>query len=280
MPFHHLLNLVRRSWSATVGAYGTTTLGFFLWTLLLAAFGWFAGVAAACIKLWRRQSPHPLRAALNDSLLAGVLSATGILLILVSSYVFFFIRTIYRDHQSLVSHVAVLDKANANLTVQLELRKHGMVAKDPVFTNTISLLMAFDIFRHAQKGKPCVIMITAPSDSNMLPIMVGQFSHSVSDCTTFGPMPSSIDPDVEKRARDGMVPNKIVFHAARDNKPADQLFMSLGNLIQSQRSYDLPSPAERTHLYRIPTLGQETSSGCSSATMSDGTSSFAEGRSC
>jgi hypothetical protein len=257
MWLHHLLNLFGRSWSGTVNAYGTTTLGFVLWTLLLAAFGWFAGVAAAWIKLWRGKTPHPLRAALSSSILAGVLSATGILVILISSYVFFFIRTVYRDHQSLVSHVAALDKANADLMEQLELRKHGMVANEPVFTNTISLLMAFDSYRHAQKGKPCVIMITAPSDSNMLPSIVGQFSNSVSDCTTFGPMISSIDPDVEKRARDGMVPNKVVFHAARDNRPADRLFTSLGNLIQLQRSYDLPSPAERTHLYRIPTPGQE-----------------------
>ena len=102
-----------------------------------------------------------------------------------------------------------------------------------------------------------MIMITAPSDSNLMPSMVGQFSNSVSDCTTFGPMNSSVDPDVERRARDGMIPDKVVFHAARGNQAADRLFNALDGLLQLKHNYDLPSAAERTHLYGIPTPGQE-----------------------
>lgn len=49
----------------------------------------------------------------------------------------------------------------------------------------------------------------------------------------------------------------IVFHAARDDKAADQLFTHLSNLIQLKRSYDLPSPVERTHIYSILNPGQE-----------------------
>lgn len=33
--------------------------------------------------------------------------------------------------------------------------------------------------------------------------------------------------------------------------------MNLGNLIQLKRSYDLPSAAERAHIYSIPKPGHE-----------------------
>jgi hypothetical protein len=143
---------------------------------------------------------------------------------------------------------------------QLELRKHNLVAGDPVFVNTIYLLQAFDIYRHALNGKKCVLMVTAPAESkngNTMPRMVAQFSNSVSGCFTFGPMDANADPDVEKRAEAGMVPDKIVFHADRGNPSAEQLFMSLGNLIQLKRSYDIPPAAARAHLYNIPNQGDE-----------------------
>src|SRR5207247_8245930 len=114
--------------------------------------------------------------------------------------------------QSLVSQVATLNRSNAELTKELEIRNHSMVTNQPVFTNTIYLLMAFDMYRHAQKGKPCVLMITAPHDSNPMASMVAHFSNSVSDCMTFGPMDPEAEPDAEKRASDGMIPDKIVFH--------------------------------------------------------------------
>jgi hypothetical protein len=257
MWLDHLRNLIGRSWSATTAGYGTTTLGFILWTLLLSAVGWWVNVAASWYKLRKAKAPNALRQALRDSLLAGKFLTVGIGAILLTSYAYFFVRTVYQDHQLLVNRIAVLDKANADLTRELEVRKHSMVTNEPVFTNTISLLTAFDIYRHADKGKPCVVMITAPTDSNPMPTVVAQFSNWVSDCTTFGPMDSSVDPDVERRARDGMIPTKVVFHAAQDDKAADRLFNSLEGLIQLKRSYDLPSAAERTHLYSIPTPGQE-----------------------
>jgi len=44
MWFKHLCNLFGRSWNATTAGYGTTTLGFVLWTLLLTA-DWGVGKA-------------------------------------------------------------------------------------------------------------------------------------------------------------------------------------------------------------------------------------------
>lgn len=52
MWLQHLYNSLGRSWDATVTAFGTTTLGFVVWTLALSAIGWFAGVAATWHKLW------------------------------------------------------------------------------------------------------------------------------------------------------------------------------------------------------------------------------------
>src|SRR6266702_1854021 len=133
MWLHHLWNLFGRSWSAMVAAIGTTTLGFVLWTLLFTALGWFVGVVATWIKLRNRKIPHPFKEALRDSLLSGALSATTVLVILVGSYVIFFIRTVYLDHQSLVSQVATLNRSNAELTKELEIRNHSMVTNQPVF---------------------------------------------------------------------------------------------------------------------------------------------------
>jgi hypothetical protein len=44
MWFKHFCNLFGRSWNATTAGYGTTTLGFVLWTLLLTA-DWGVGKA-------------------------------------------------------------------------------------------------------------------------------------------------------------------------------------------------------------------------------------------
>jgi len=57
-----------------------------------------------------------------------------------------------------------------------------------------------------------------------------------------------LNPDLEKQATDGMVSDAIVFHAARDDKAADQLFMHLGNQTRLVRSFRLPSKPD----YQLP----------------------------
>ena len=147
----HLWNLLINSWNATTTGYGTTTLGFILWVVLFTALLWFASVLGTWFNLRKTRTPRPVWGVLRDSLPTGLLSAGCIGLIVAVSYSYYLIHTVYQDHQSNVSHMAAHDKANANLTVQLEVRKHSMVAGEPVFGNTIYLLMAFDSFRHAQK---------------------------------------------------------------------------------------------------------------------------------
>jgi len=79
--------------------------------------------------------------------------------------------------------------------------------------------------------------------------MMAQFSNSVTGCFTFGPfMISDQNPEFEIEANDGMVPDAIVFHADKDDKAAEQLFINLGNQIKLVRSY---KPALRN--FQVPT---------------------------
>ncbi len=260
MWLHHLWNVLGRSWDDMVKATGTTSLGFVVWTLALSAVGWAAGVAAKWYELKKTKTAHPFNQAVRESLRAGGFLTIGVAGLVFISFWIFLVRTVYDDHQSLVNRSNVLANKIATVTQEVEFRKHNMVTTDPVFVNTIYLLQAFNVYRHAQNGKPCVLLLSAPpenKEANAMASMVAQFSNSVSGCFTFGPMDANADPDVEKRAEAGMVPNKIVFHAARGNPAAEQLFTGLGSLIQLKRGYDVPSASERAHLYSIPNPGQE-----------------------
>lgn len=47
-----------------------------------------------------------------------------------------------------------------------------------------------------------------------------------------------------------MVPALIVFHAARGDKAADQLFNDLGNYIRFKRSYEIrPGSSPKNHIW-------------------------------
>ena len=241
-----------------VKATGTTTLGFIVWTVALSAIGWIASVAAKWYALRKTSTSQPFSQTLRGSILAGEFLAVGMIGLVLISCAVFLVLTVYNDHQSLVNATNLLFKKRTDLAKELEIRKHSMVTTDPVFPNTIYLLEAFNTYRHAQNGRPCVILLSEPTGGGSMASMVGQFSNSVSGCFTFGPMDSRIDPDVEEQATNGMIPGMIVLHAARDDKAADQLLIHLGNQIQVKRSFDLPSAIERRPMYSIPTPGRET----------------------
>src|SRR5580658_10417637 len=100
------------------------------------------------------------------------------------------------------------------------------------------MLQAFRVFRNAIGMDSCVVSVTAPPESSRMASTVAQLSIQASNCFTFGPFPSDIDPDEKTRALKGMIPDAIVFHANRDDKAALQLFDNLGNEIHLVRSYD------------------------------------------
>ena len=240
MMWNHFLNLLGHSWDAMVRETGTTTLGFLVWTLAVTLFGWLANLAWKWVQLNRQKSDRPFRTALSDSIWPGVLTAIGLGTLILLTFEGFFVRTVYDIHQSLAETNRQLVASNSSLTAELEIRKHSISTSDPVFPNTIYMLQAFNIYRHALGGAHCQIKVTAPPESGALASMIAQFSNSVSGCNTFGPMETRTNPDVEKETRDGMDPDLLILHADRGDKAADQLFMNLGNQIQMKRSYDLP----------------------------------------
>ena len=84
-----------------------------------------------------------------------------------------------------------------------------------------------------------------------------QFSHVVSDCFSFGA--PAINPDDEKDALDGMVPDAVVFHMDRNDKAARTLADNLGSLLPIQVSYEpLPKRTEPRYSLGPNAKGDET----------------------
>ena len=103
------------------------------------------------------------------------------------------------------------------------------------------MLQAFRAFRNAIGRDSCVVIVTAEGDSDAMASTIAQLSIQASNCATFGMSRSDMDPDLKTLASSGMVPDAIVFHAARDDGAALRLFEELGSLIRLVRSYDLPA---------------------------------------
>jgi hypothetical protein len=243
----HFVNLLGHSWGAMVTATGTTTLGFIVWTLALTAVGWASTVAARWIELKREQTDSPFERAFLGSRLPGLFLGAGVVGLVFVAFFVFLVRTVYFDHQSLVLANTKCLSQNAKLSADLEWRKNNLATGDPVFVNIIYLLQDFQIYRAARHGEPCVIYITATPDTLALASAVAQFSNSVSECSTFGPMPVG-NPDTDEMATDGMVPGVIVVHTQRDDRAALELQERLGNQIQTRISYKSPK-IPKDHLY-------------------------------
>lgn len=233
-----------------IRATGTTTLGFVVWTILVAAIGWAATIAAKWFELRRNKTSFAFPTAMRDSAWSGVFTAAGIGLLVVVAFCVFVVRTVYDDHESFVVQKHKLESLNAAANIELQKRKIHIYPNEPVFGNVNSLLMAFDTYRHAQHGEPCVIWISIPpTATSTLSSEVAQFSNSVSDCFTFGPFPGG-NPEYDEEAIRGMVPDTVIFHSKKDDKTALQLFGNLASLFKTKLSYELPTNI-RSH-YRLP----------------------------
>ncbi len=211
-----------------------------LWTVALTVIGLVAAMTGRWIELRKTNDPRPFQNALRSFRWSGTCVLGAVAALVFIAFAVFFVRTVYFDHQQLTATNERLSENVRTLSSEVEWRKHNISATDPLFSNINQTLLSFDVFRHALNGAPCVVMVTAPPESGQLASVVAQFSNSVSGCFTFGPMNANIDPNVETETMNGMVPDKVVFHAASDDKAADQLFVFLGNQIQLKRSYQLP----------------------------------------
>jgi hypothetical protein len=56
-------------------------------------------------------------------------------------------------------------------------------------------------------------------------------------------------PDEERDTVNGMVPEIIVFHARRDDKAANELYVRLGNYLPLKRSFDVPQGSPQNFVW-------------------------------
>jgi hypothetical protein len=244
-------HLVIRSWCAMVAATGNNTLGFLLWTFGLA-------VAAACGTLtlsWLRSSKNAgYKTRFNEATQQAAIPAAVEFLFMVAAVlivlVIFIVRTIAFDHSGLRYERQENAAKIASLERDLAYRKNNISTTDAVFPNLIYMMQAFRSYKNAIGKESCVIRYTSPRETEPLASVFAQLSIQADNCPTFGPGLGDFDPDEVSDTNNGMVPEAIVFHAPKDDKAADILFMNLSNQIRMVRSYD-PGRAN----YQIPKGG-------------------------
>jgi hypothetical protein len=214
--------------------------------LLIAPILTFVVANASYLRSWETVMAH-----MSDSLKSTFIGLAVPLILVLTILCFNVVRTVYADHRQFIADKQELKTKNARLAVELEERENHIFVGDPVFSNIKSLLLAFDMYRHARHGEPCVIWLSLlPGATSNISGEVAQFSNSVSDCFTFGPFPGGEDPENDQEAIDGMIPDAVVFHADKNDKAAFQLFGNLSSLIKMQRSNKLP-PRIASH-YQLP----------------------------
>jgi hypothetical protein len=248
-------HLAVRAWGAMIAASSTSTFGLGVWTFMLALAVWVAGVGREWRRFHKAQEKSPFREAVRASKETAVYEIGTIVVVAMLVWGVFVIRTIYYLRTGMRYAYTQEIQRNKDLKAQLEHREKEMDTSDPVFGNTVHLLGAFSGFRDYLHGESCVVHITAPNESMGFASMVAQFSIATSNCPTFGPDGVGFDrnPDLAHATLDGMEPNVIVFHAARDDKAANELFAQLSNLMPLKRSYDPLANAAR--FYQTPSGG-------------------------
>ena len=241
-----LFRFLNRTWLLFVAQdVGSTGRGFFNSTTVS-----ILGILIVVAIIWYVQGRQAMRQHVEESAaMAAVGSITVLLVVYGTQFLWKVAHAAYGDHQSFVQANENLKAENRVLATDLEARKNGIFTTDPVFVNIIYLLQAFSNFRNGLHGEPCVVRVTAPSESLAFASTIAQFQIATSNCFTFGPDPNVwMNPDLEKEAKDGMVNDAIVFHADRDDKAANELFMRLSNQIRLRRSYE-PDPVRS---YQLP----------------------------
>jgi hypothetical protein len=185
----------------------------------------------------------------HDNLLTPFLAYIGLFLVLG------FALGPYKVHGQDTLKVADRDSLSnqvRDLTKQLNAARNNLDIHSPGANNLMYMLQAFRSYRGMLGGyKPisCSIRLTAPANSGPIPSTVAQFSIQVTNCTTFGPMPTSDSPDEERDAVTGMVPEVIVFHSRRGDKAAFALFDNLSSLVPLQRSYEVPKGSPENFIW-------------------------------
>jgi hypothetical protein len=224
-----------------VAAFSTNTLGFLTSTLGLVFCIWLV----TFLYQWAgTTTPKKLTArcasALSKTARPLLLDLAGLCIFLLIAWPTFVIRTVYFDHSGLV-YANSQQKAKANESrAQVLFLQNNITTTSNVFINIRDLLTAFAVFRQERNNEPCLIEFTAPKETEQLADVFANYSNATSNCQGYGPAIGSTDPDEIAEATLGMIPDAIVFHAARDDKAANVLFDNLSNRIKLVRRYDLP----------------------------------------
>jgi len=245
-----------RTWNELIGANSTSNLGFLLGSLVIPLL---AGLLGFSYSRWLRKETW--KAAFHSSIMQAVLTVLAVVIAESAVFIFFSVRGMYNDHAALIKRNEELTGKLNTANAEIAKRQQQIYFRDPAMGNLRSLLMDFDMYRHAQKGRPCVLYLTETTNTDpSVASQVAQFSNPISDCFTFGPVggPIGYNPDLEKIALDGMVPDAIVFHMDRNDKAAFTLAGQLGSLLPLRISY-APLP-NRKVLYALPPniAGKET----------------------
>lgn len=117
---------------------------------------------------------------------------------------------------------------------------------DPSLESTNNTQKAFIKLNKAIGNDPnCLIRITALDDtrkmaSDFRTIVASALTAANSKCKVEGPYSFDYNPDMEKEAKDGAIPGRILFHAARNQTWADNFFGALDFVVPVKRSFDVP----------------------------------------
>ncbi|MGH9342445.1 MAG: hypothetical protein ACRD19_01575 [Terriglobia bacterium] len=226
-----------------VSATSTNTLGFLVWSFLVSVLGWLIAVINTWADLRKRERGWRVAAlALTSKLRAGAVSVGVVSVVAAGMWTIFLVRTAYYDHAQLVElHARDAKRIEADES-RLNFYRYNVSTRDPVFGNLMHLLQSFAIYRNGVHGESCVVRVTAPRETLALASMLAQFSIATSNCPTFGPDELfDRNPDLRAETMNGMVPDAIVFHAVRDDKAANELFVQLSSQFKLVRSYEMPA---------------------------------------
>src|SRR5260370_3169018 len=144
---HLLVRVLSKSGDSFVGWIGTTGLGWWLQAFIL----FIVTEIATYLVLWHLRGKDAMKARARENLKIGCYVWLIVLLVVYSPiFAYAVAHTLYADHEALVSENGKLATRNAAIRAELDARKQHLSTTDPVFGNINSLLMAFDMYRHAR----------------------------------------------------------------------------------------------------------------------------------
>lgn len=229
-----------------IRATGTTTAGFFQWTVLLTAAIWFATVLAKWFqeRIIKKVKAYNFVEALKDSLITGIFIGLMLVFVVLVSLTYYLFKTVYYDHQLLVSKVNSLTSDNSRLEVKVEEKRQNLDVRDPAFLNMTNTIQAFMIYRRDIGPDASCMILTSSLDNSYLAYLVMVFGVIGANCPNGNLLNIGVKPqDLDVENAKGEVPSIVVLHALPESKGVDRLVTNLGNLFQVRRSYKMPSKA-------------------------------------